>query len=239
MRRLTQGLSELGLELSSTQTKQFELYYQELTEWNTRINLTSITDYEEVQIKHFFDSITVTLALAKEEMDKPDLSIIDIGTGAGFPGLPLKILLDQSRLVLLDSIAKKAAFLRHISQKLKLSNVEVVTGRAEEIARLPSYRQQFDLVVSRAVASLPTVVELALPFCRIGGKFIAQKKGEISREIDRAGKAINVLGGKLNQVRGIEFEELSDERCLVIIDKICPTPEEYPRRPGMPKRRPL
>jgi len=239
MRRLTQGLSELGLELSSTQTKQFELYYQELLEWNTRINLTSITDYEEVQIKHFFDSITVTLALAKGDMDKPDLSIIDIGTGAGFPGLPLKILLDQSRLVLLDSIAKKAAFLRHISQKLKLSNVEVVTGRAEEIARLPSYRQQFDLVVSRAVASLPTVVELALPFCQIGGKFIAQKKGEISREIDRAGKAINVLGGKLNQVRGIEFEELSDERCLVIIDKICPTPEEYPRRPGMPKRHPL
>lgn len=239
MRRLIQGLSELGLELSSTQTKQFELYYQELLEWNTRINLTSITDYEEVQIKHFFDSITVTLALAKQEMDKPDLSIIDIGTGAGFPGLPLKILLDQSRLVLLDSIAKKAAFLRHISQQLKLSNVEVVTGRAEEIARLPSYRQQFDLVVSRAVASLPTVVELALPFCQIGGKFVAQKKGEISREIDRAGKAINVLGGKLNQVRSIEFEELSDERCLVIIDKICPTPEEYPRRPGMPKRRPI
>lgn len=239
MRRLSQGLSELGLELSSTQIKQFELYYQELLEWNTRINLTSITDYEEVQIKHFFDSITVTLALAKEEMDKPDLSIIDIGTGAGFPGLPLKILLDQSRLVLLDSIAKKAAFLRHISQKLKLTNVEVVTGRAEEIARLPSYRQQFDLVVSRAVASLSTVVELALPFCQIGGKFVAQKKGEISREIDRAGKAINVLGGKLNQVRSIEFEELSDERCLVIIDKICPTPEEYPRRPGMPKRRPI
>ncbi len=239
MRRLIQGLSELGLELSSTQTKQFELYYQELLEWNTRINLTSITDYEEVQIKHFFDSITVTLALAKQEMDKPDLSIIDIGTGAGFPGLPLKILLDQSRLVLLDSIAKKAAFLRHISQKLKLTNVEVVTGRAEEIARLPSYRQQFDLVVSRAVASLSTVVELALPFCQIGGKFVAQKKGEISREIDRAGKAINVLGGKLNQVRSIEFEELSDERCLVIIDKICPTPEEYPRRPGMPKRRPI
>lgn len=239
MRRLTQGLSELGLELSSTQAKQFELYYQELLEWNTRINLTSITDYEEVQTKHFFDSITVTLALAKEEMGKPDLSIIDIGTGAGFPGLPLKILLDQSRLVLLDSIAKKAAFLRHISQQLKLSNVEVVTGRAEEIARLPSYRQQFDLVVSRAVALLPTLMELALPFCQIGGKFVAQKKGEISREIDRAGKAINVLGGRLNQVRSIEFEELSDERCLVIIDKIRPTPEEYPRRPGIPKRRPI
>jgi 16S rRNA (guanine527-N7)-methyltransferase len=239
MRRLTQGLSELGLELSSAQAKQFKLYYQELLEWNTRINLTSITDYEEVQIKHFFDSVTVTLALTKADMDKPNLGIIDIGTGAGFPGLPLKIVLDKSRLVLLDSIGKKAAFLRHISQKLKLTNVEVVTGRAEEVARLPLYRQQFDLVVSRAVALLPTIVELALPFCRIGGKFIAQKKGEISPEIDKAEKAINVLGGKLSQVKRIELREFTDERYLVVIDKINPTPEEYPRRPGMPKRRPI
>jgi len=239
MRKLTRGLSELGLELSPTQIEQFELYYQELLQWNTRINLTAITDYEEVQTKHFFDSITVILALTKEDMNKPDLSIIDIGTGAGFPGLPLKIVLGKSRLVLLDSVAKKAAFLRHISQKLELANVEVVSGRAEEIAHLPSYRQQFDLAVSRAVASLSTLVELALPFCQIGGKFVAQKKGEISQEIDRAGKAINVLGGKLSQVRNIEFEELSDDRCLVIIDKICATPEGYPRRPGVPKRRPL
>jgi 16S rRNA (guanine527-N7)-methyltransferase len=239
VKKLAQGLSDMGLELTSSQAKQFELYYQELLEWNKRINLTSITDYEEVQIKHFLDSTTVTLALAKEDMNKPDLSIIDIGTGAGFPGLPLKILLDQSRLVLLDSTAKKAAFLHHISQKLNLSNVEIVTGRAEEIAHLPLYRQQFDLVVSRAVASLPTVVELALPFCQISGKFVAQKKGEISQEITKAGKAINVLGGKLNQVMEIELGEFSDERYLVIIDKICPTPEKYPRRPGIPKRRPI
>ena len=239
MKKLTQGLRDMGLELTSSQAKQFELYYQELLEWNKRINLTSITDYEEVQIKHFLDSTTVILALAREEMNKPDLSIIDIGTGAGFPGLPLKILLAQSRLVLLDSTAKKAAFLRHISQKLKLSNVEIVTGRAEEIAHLPLYRQQFDLVVSRAVASLPTVVELALPFCQIGGKFVAQKKGEISQEITKASKAINVLGGRLNQVKEIELGEFSDERYLVIIDKICPTPEKYPRRPGIPKRRPI
>jgi len=239
VKKLTQGLRDMGLELTSSQAKQFELYYQELLEWNKRINLTSITDYEEVQIKHFLDSTTVILALAREEMNKPDLSIIDIGTGAGFPGLPLKIVLDKSRLVLLDSIAKKAAFLCHISQKLELTNVEVVTGRAEAIAHLPLYRQQFDLAVSRAVGSLSTLVELALPFCRIAGKFVAQKKGEIGQEIDRAGKAINVLGGKLSQVRNIEFEELSDDRCLVIIDKICATPEEYPRRPGVPKRRPL
>ena len=239
MKKFTQGLSDLGLELSSAQAKQFELYYQELLEWNKRINLTAITDYEEVQIKHFLDSATVTLALAKEDMNNADLSIIDIGTGAGFPGLPLKILLDQSRLVLLDSTAKKAAFLHHVSEKLELSNVEIVTGRAEEIAHLPLYRQQFDLVVSRAVASLSSVVELALPFCQIGGKFVAQKKGEIIQEINNAGKAINVLGGKLNQVKEIELGELGDERYLVIIDKICPTPEKYPRRPGIPKRRPI
>jgi len=239
VKKLTQGLSDMGLGLSSTQAKQFELYYQELLEWNKRINLTSITDYEAVQTKHFLDSITVTLALAEEDMNKPGLSIIDIGTGAGFPGLPLKILLGQSRLVLVDSTAKKAAFLQHIAEKLELSNVEIATGRAEEIAHLPLYRQQFDLVVSRAVASLPTVVELALPFCQIGGKFVAQKKGEISREINGAGKAINVLGGRLNQVKEIELEGLSDERYLVIIDKICPTPEKYPRRPGIPKRRPI
>jgi len=239
MRKLTRGLSELGLELNSTQVKQFELYYQELLKWNKRINLTAITDYEEVQIKHFLDSITVTLALAKEDMNNPNLSIIDIGTGAGFPGLPLKIFLDQSRLVLLDSTAKKAAFLRHISQELRLSNVEIVTGRAEETAHLPLYRQQFALVVSRAVASLSTVVELALPFCQIGGKFVAQKKGEISQEINNASKAINVLGGNLNQVKEIRLRELGDERYLVIIDKICPTPEKYPRRPGLPKRRPI
>ena len=239
MKKLTQGLSDMGLELSSTKAKQFELYYQELLGWNKRINLTSITDYEAVQTKHFLDSITVTLALAKEDMNKPGLSIIDIGTGAGFPGLPLKILLVQSRLVLLDSTAKKVAFLHHIAEKLELSNVEIVTGRAEEIAHLPLYRQQFDLVVSRAVASLPIVVELALPFCQIGGKFVAQKKGEISREINGAGKVINVLGGKLNQVKEIELGEFSDERYLVIIDKICPTPEKYPRRPGIPKRRPI
>lgn len=239
MEKLTQGLSELGIELTSSQAKQFELYYKELMEWNKRINLTAITDYEEVQIKHFLDSITVTLALTKDEMNKPNLSIIDIGAGAGFPGLPLKILLSQPRLVLLDSIAKKTAFLRHVTQKLKLSNVEIVTGRAEEIAHLLLYRQQFDVVVSRAVASLPTLVELALPFCRIGGKFVAQKKGEISQEINKASKAINVLGGKLNQVKKIELEEFRDERYLVIFDKIYPTPEKYPRRPGIPKRCPI
>jgi len=239
MKRLIEGVRKLGIELNAAQVAKFELYYRELIEWNKKFNLTAITDYQGVQLKHFLDSITVTLALTREEMGRPSLSIIDVGTGAGFPGIPLKILLSQPRLVLLDSTTKKAAFLHHVTQELELSNVEIVSGRAEEIARRPLYRQQFDLAVSRAVASLPVLVELALPFCRIGGKFVAQKKGEIRQEVVKAHKAIDILGGKLDQVRKIELEELSDERYLVIIDKICATLEEYPRRPGMPRRHPI
>jgi len=239
MEKLIEGASKLGIELNARQVRQFELYYQELIEWNKKFNLTAITDYQEVQLKHFLDSITVTLALTKEERERPDLSIIDIGTGAGFPGIPVKILLGQPRLVLLDSTAKKATFLHHVTQRLELSNAEIIIGRAEEIAHLPLYRQQFDLVLSRAVASLSTLVELALPFCRIGGKFVAQKKGEIRQEIVEASKAVDILGGKLDQVRKIELAEFSDGRYLVIIAKIYATPEKYPRGPGIPKRRPI
>ena len=239
MEKLIEGARQLGIELNAKQVKQFELYYQKLIEWNKKINLTAITDYQEAQVKHFLDSITVTLTLTREEMSKANFNIIDIGTGAGFPGMPLKILLTKARLVLVDSTAKKVAFLRCVTQELELDNVEIVCGRAEEIARLPLYRQQFDLVVSRAVASLPVLVELALPFCRIGGKFVAQKKGEVEQEIKRAGKAIEALGGKLDQTKRVELEGLSDERYLVMIDKIYPTPEKYPRRPGIPVRRPI
>ncbi len=237
MQKLTLGLSDLGMRLTSSQVEQFETYYRELVEWNGRMNLTSITDYGEVQIKHFLDSLTVTLALTEEEMSKTHLSIIDIGTGAGFPGLPLKIFLSQPRLVLLDSTAKKAAFLRHVVEKLKLVNVEIVTGRAEEAAHSPRYREQFDLVVSRAVAPLSALVELALPFCRIGGAFVAQKKGKISPEVDRAGRAIDVLGGRLEQVKQIALPGLSDERYLIVVKKVGPTPDKYPRRSGIPQRR--
>jgi len=239
LQELIEGAAKLGLELNAGQISQFELYYQELIDWNKRVNLTSITDYSKVQIKHFLDSLTITLALTEEERNKPDFNLIDIGTGAGFPGVPLKVLLIKPRLVLVESIAKKATFLHHIIHKLELNNVEVVIGRAEDVAHLPLYREQFTLVVSRAVAPLPTLVELALPFCRIGGKFVAQKKGEIEPEINKANKAIDALGGKLGQVEKVELEEFSDERYLVIIDKIYPTLDKYPRRLGVPKRRPI
>jgi len=239
MEELIDGARQLGIELNTMQVKQFQLYYQVLIEWNKKFNLTAITDYQEVQTKHFLDSISITLALTKEQMKNPNLSIMDIGTGAGFPGIPLKILLTQSKLVLLDSKAKKATFVRYVTQKLGLGKVEIVIGRAEEVAHLLLLRQQFHLVVSRAVTSLPALVELALPFCQIGGRFVAQKKGDDRAEINGASKAIDTLGGKLSQVKKVELKGLSDERYLVIIDKIYPTPEKYPRRTGVPVRRPI
>ena len=239
MKELIEGAGKLGIKLNSRQVKQFELYYQELIEWNKKINLTAITDYSSVQVKHFLDSLTITLALPEEEVKRPDFNIIDIGTGAGFPGVPLKILFPQPRLVLIEPTTKKTAFLHHIIRKLELENVEVLNSRAEEAAHLPAYREQFALVLSRAVALLPTLVELTLPFCRIGGRFIAQKKGEFDQEVNRAKEAIAALGGKLGQIKKIELDEFNDARYLVVIDKICPTPGKYPRRAGLPKRRPI
>ena len=236
MEKLIVGAKKLGLHLSPRQLEQFHLYYQELIDWNQRVNLTAITDYEEVQIKHFLDSLTVTLAWPPRNTD---LRLIDIGTGAGMPGLPLKILFPEIRLVLLEATAKKAAFLRHLKDKLGLDNVEVVVSRAEEVAYLAQYREKFDLVLSRGVAPLPTLVELTLPFCTIGGSFIAQKKGDTRLEIKQANKAIRLLGGKLREVKEVGLEEFTDQRQLIIIDKVSPTPQLYPRRPGIPAKRPL
>jgi len=238
MEKLNLGAKKLGLHLSPPQLEQFQVYYQELIDWNKRINLTAITGYEEVQIKHFLDSLTVTLA-RQQPITSADLRLIDVGTGAGIPGIPLKIVFPNVKLVLLEAIAKKADFLHHIKNKLELDNVEIVVGRAEEVSHLSQHRERFNMVLSRAVAPLPTLVELTLPFCAVGGSFIAQKKGDIDPEISGATRAINILGGNLQEVKRIDLEEFTDERWLVIIDKVSPTPEKYPRRPGIPAKRPL
>jgi len=238
VKKLIAGARKLGLELSSKQLEQFDIYYHELLVWNKRVNLTAITDYEGVQTKHFLDSLTVTLAF-EPPLENINLSVIDVGSGAGLPGIPLKILFSDIRLVMLEATAKKAAFLRYVAEKLALDNVEIVVGRAEETAHEARYREKFDVVLSRAVASLPSLVELVLPFCAIGGSFVAQKKGAASSEISRAARAINLLGGNLREVKKVGLEEFTDERQLVIIDKVSSTPELYPRRAGVPAKRPL
>jgi len=238
MEKLIAGAKKLGLQLNPRQLEQFSTYYQHLVDWNRRMNLTAITDYEDVQIKHFLDSLTVTMAW-QQPISDPKFHLIDVGTGAGIPGIPFKILLPDIKLVLLEATAKKAAFLHHVKQKLRLNDVEIVVGRAEQVAHDTQYRERFDVVLSRGVAPLPTLVELTLPFCTIGGSFIAQKKGAIDQEINQATKTISLLGGNLREVKTIDLPEFTDERRLIIIDKLSPTPQLYPRRPGIPAKRPL
>ena len=238
MDKLNAGAQRLGLHLSPKQLEQFNIYYQELVDWNRRVNLTSITGYEEVQVGHFLDSLTVTLAM-KLPAGGGSFGIIDVGSGAGLPGIPVKILLPDVKLVLLEATAKKANFLRHLIAKLVLDNVEVVVGRAEEVAHEAQFRERFELVLSRAVAPLPTLAELTLPFCTVGGSFVAQKKGAIGPEVSKASKAITMLGGNLREVKGVDLEEFSDKRWLIVVDKVMPTPQQYPRRPGIPAKRPI
>jgi len=238
MELLSAGAKKLGLELNPRQIEQFYLYYQELVDWNRRVNLTRITSYEGVQLKHFLDSLAVSTAWPALKPDA-NLRVIDIGTGAGLPGLALKIMFPDIKLTLLEATAKKTAFLSHLITKLRLENVQVVAGRAEESARRAEYRERFDTALARGVAPLATLVELTLPFCHSGGELIAQKKGDIKPEIAQAGRAISLLGGRLRAVKRIDLAEFSDERRLVIIDKVSPTPELYPRRPGIPSKRPI
>jgi len=234
MERLIAGAERLGLPLTPEQVESFQVYYEELIRWNRRVNLTAIVDYEEVQLKHFLDSLTVALAFR----DMPSL-LLDVGTGAGMPGVPLKILFPNISLTLVDSVHKKADFLNHLVTRLGLEGVEVVTARAEHLAHDEGYRERFDLVLCRGVAKLATLAELALPFCTLGGSFIAQKKGEIDGEIEAAARAIDILGGQLREVKRFRLEELGEERALVVIDKLTPTPQRYPRRAGIPQKRPL
>jgi 16S rRNA (guanine527-N7)-methyltransferase len=238
MEKLFIGASKLGLRLDHQQLKKFELYFQELIEWNKRINLTSITDYNDVQINHFLDSLTVMLGF-RDLTRISQYNIIDVGTGAGLPGIPLKILFRDINLTLLESTNKKASFLKHLVKLLDLNDIEVIINRAEEMAHDVQYREVFDMVLCRALAQLPTLVELTLPFCKIGGYVIAQKKGCIDQELNSASQALNTLGGILQEVININLDEYRDSRQLVIINKVSTTPQKYPRRPGLPQKRPF
>lgn len=236
MEKLQVGVVRLGLALEPGQLFQFQTYYEELAFWNRRMNLTAVVGYEEVQVRHFVDSLTVAWGLKERGWALTEaIRAVDVGTGPGLPGLALKIAFPQMRLLLLDSISKKAAFLRHLVSRLNLEEVEVVAGRAEEMAHREGYREGFDLALARGVAALPTLVELTLPFLKVGGCLVAQKGGQVGDEVSQASHALETLGGKLWGVIEVEMEG----RTLVMVDKVTPTPPQYPRRPGVPGRRPL
>jgi 16S rRNA (guanine527-N7)-methyltransferase len=238
MERLITGAEKLGLFLNRAQVRQFEDYCREMLDWNQRVNLTAITEYEEVQLRHFLDSLTIFTVLDKSQPYE-NLKILDVGTGAGLPGLPLKIALPEIKLSLMEATGKKTEFLNYIVKILGLENVEVVTGRAEELAHRAEYRAGFNIVISRAVASLATLIELTIPFCSTGGMVIAPKKGNVRKEVEEALKAIDTLGGSLREVKLVELTDLIDDRYLVIIDKVSPTSDKFPRRPGIPEKRPI
>ena len=228
---------ELGIFLTPKQLEQFQVYHEELAEWNQRVNLTSVAERQEVQVKHFLDSFTVCLVMPGGL--NSSIRVVDVGAGGGFPGLPLKLAFPEIQLSLVESVGKKAAFLEHIVSVLGLSGVELYTGRAESLAHHPELRESFDLAVTRGVAKLSTLAEYTLPFCRTGGKMVALKHGGIEEELDAATHAMEVLGGRMGEVRPVEVSGLTDNRVVVTVEKTGTTPEQYPRRPGMPAKRPL
>lgn len=223
--------------LSPAQQAAFARYADELLAWNEHTNLTAIRSREEIYRKHFEDSLTCIQAWGEQ----PPHRLIDIGAGAGFPGLPLKLVYPAMQLTLVESVAKKTAFCQHIVTLLGLEGVTILAERAETLAQQPQHREQYDWAVARAVASLPILAEYLLPFVRLGGHMLAQK-GTLTQtqvELQAAANAIHTLGGNLRAVLPVQAAGLEEERCLVIIRKAAPTPARYPRRPGMPAKKPL
>ena len=228
-----QGLENLGIALNEQQIQQFLCYYEMLVEKNTVMNLTAITEFDEVIEKHFLDSISLIKAI---DLSKKQ-SVIDLGTGAGFPGIPLKIAFPELEVTLVDSLNKRILFLQDVIENLGLKNIRAVHDRAEIIAKSPDYREKFDLCVSRAVANLSTLSEYCIPFVKVGGHFVSYKSGEVDEEVAAAQHAIELLGGKTKDI--IRFDLGDAKRTFVVIQKEKATKKKYPRKAGTPSKEPL
>ncbi len=224
---------EIDIGFNEEQIEKFYKYMQLLLEWNEKINLTAITDPKEIILKHFIDSLTILKYIKK------GAKVIDVGTGAGFPGIPLKILRDDINLTLLDSLNKRINFLKLVIDELKLKNVDTIHGRAEEIGKNKRYRESFDISFSRAVANLSTLSEYLIPLVKIGGISISMKGSEIKEEIEKSKKAITLLGGNINKIDFFELPQSDIKRNLIIIEKEKSTPAKFPRKPGLPSKEPI
>ena len=232
---LEDGCQAFGVTLTEKQIEQFEKYYELLVEWNKVMNLTGITEFDEVMQKHFVDSVAAAKYAEMEKVNR----LIDVGTGAGFPGIPLKIVYPHIQVTLLDSLNKRIKFLEEVVDNLGLTGIETVHGRAEDAAKKAEYREQFDLSVSRAVANLASLTEYCLPFVKVGGKFVSYKSVSVDEEITQSKKAVYVLGGEIGKVEKFNLPESDMERALVIVEKKRSTPKKYPRKAGMPTKEPL
>jgi len=255
MKMLYDGAKALGLTLTRQELDAFQVYQRDLAEWNQRFNLTAISDEQQVQLRHFLDSLSCLLALDGSRsataarvdggrrigsaVRQLTAKAIDVGTGPGFPGIPLKIVCPRLKLTLLEATGKKVTFLEHMVQALNLKDVQIIHDRAELAGQLPEHREGYDLVLARAVADLSILVEYTLPLCRMGGQVIAQKGQDVQAEVMAAEHAITLLGGKLRHMIEVELAGLAESRSLVVIDKVARTPGNYPRRPGLPNKKPL
>ena len=235
MDRLNSITKQFGLELSDKQIEQFSKYYDILVEWNKVMNLTAITEKEDVIIKHFADS----LLLSKYKDLHENIDVIDVGTGAGFPGIPLKIAFPELNITLMDSLNKRLKFLDEVIDELGLQDIHTVHSRAEDGGRNKELREKFDLCVSRAVANLSSLSEYCMPFVKVGGYFVPYKSGDIEEELAQAKKAVAILGGEIENVTGFELPGGEGSRSLIKIKKMKPISAKYPRKAGLPGKEPL
>lgn len=228
--------NKIGIELTDRQVEQFIRFYELLVEWNSFMNLTGITEYEEVVVKHFVDSLAV---INLEDLRNGTPKVIDMGTGAGFPGLPLKIAFPNIQMVLADSLNKRVKFLNEVITQLGLENVTAVHGRAEALGKNPEYREQFDYCVSRAVANMAVLSEYCIPFVKVGGSFVPYKAGAVEEELNQAKHAIFLLGGKVKECKYFSLPDTDIQRAIINIEKLQNTPKKYPRSEGKPAKEPL
>ncbi len=236
MENLARAAKQLfGIHLTGRQMVALVTFERELLAWNQKYNLTAVRDPEGIRVKHFLDSFSCVLAWK----ENPPKHLVDVGTGAGFPGIPLKILYPSMQLTLVESVGKKTAFCRHMVETLKLEEVAVITARAEELGQLPAHRETYDWTVARAVANLSVLAEYLLPLARIGGAMLAQKGQAGPAEAHKAEKAFGLLGGRMRQLIPLTLPGVVEERYLVIVDKVAATPPQYPRKTGTPAKKPL
>ena len=236
MKRFLQDkLEMLSVEVDRKKIDQFNQFYDLIVEWNNVMNLTAITDYKDVVEKHFLVFLSIERILKLDDIK----AVMDVGTGAGFPGMPLKIIYPELKITLLDSLSKRVKFLNEVIRQLELKNIDAIHGRAEDIGKNENYREKYDLCVSRAVANLATLSEYCMPFVRVGGVFVSYKSGDIDEEVLKSKKAISLFGGKIDEVVKFQLPGTDINRAFVKIKKIKGTPKKYPRKSGIPSKEPL